>query len=131
MALITLRAAEEVRPAPFETFDGEVGPEMVGIAEMIIKRRAGHFDPSTFRVSGGAARADRGEDEGSAGESEAGDGTIPVVNLTAALKCSLAQEIGEAAATSRQKAAGRWRSKEIEFGDNRSRVKATAQSMTG
>ena len=49
MALITLRSAAEVRPAQFDDLEGEVDPEMIAIAEMILQRRAGHFDPSTFR----------------------------------------------------------------------------------
>src|SRR5436190_3814345 len=49
LALITLRAAEEVRTAEFGHLDGELEPEAVAIADMIIKRKAGSFDPSTFR----------------------------------------------------------------------------------
>src|SRR5881394_1028840 len=49
MALITLHAAEEVRTAEFGHLDGELEPEAVAIADMIIKRKAGSFDPSTFR----------------------------------------------------------------------------------
>jgi DNA end-binding protein Ku len=49
MALITLRSAEKVRPAQFDGLKGEVDPEMIAIAEMILKPCAGHFDPSTFR----------------------------------------------------------------------------------
>lgn len=48
LALITLRSAEEVRPAQFDDVDSEVDPEMVAIAEMIIKRRVGHFDPANI-----------------------------------------------------------------------------------
>ena len=49
---------------------------MVGIAEMIIKRRAGAL--RLVNVPGIRRRcaSDRGEDKGSAGESEAGDRTI-------------------------------------------------------
>jgi DNA end-binding protein Ku len=49
LALITLRSAEEVRPAQFDGIAGEVDPEAVSIARMIIDRRAGRFDPATFR----------------------------------------------------------------------------------
>src|SRR6059058_5547871 len=49
MALITLRAADEVRPAEFGSLETELDPEAVAIAQMIIERRAGHFDPATFR----------------------------------------------------------------------------------
>src|SRR5438876_1042980 len=43
------RAAEEVRAAEFGHLDGELEPEAVAIADMIIKRKAGSFDPSTCR----------------------------------------------------------------------------------
>src|SRR5712671_4613645 len=49
MALITLRAAEEVRAADFSGYDGELDEEAVAIAAMIIKRKPGTFDPATFR----------------------------------------------------------------------------------
>ncbi len=99
MALITLRAAEEVRPAQFDDHDLEVDPEMVAIAEMIIQRRAGHFDPSTFR--------DRYQDalreligakmHGMPVKAKPAVSPSPVVDLMAALKRSLAQESGETA----------------------------------
>jgi DNA end-binding protein Ku len=49
MVLTTLRAVDEVRAANFGTVDGDIDPEMVSIAETIIKRRTGAFDPATFR----------------------------------------------------------------------------------
>ena len=49
MVLITLRASEEVRASAFERSDAEIDPDMVAIAETIIKRRSGRFDPATFR----------------------------------------------------------------------------------
>jgi DNA end-binding protein Ku len=49
MVLVTLRSAEEVRPAEFPEADGELDPEAVAIATTIIQRRSGLFDPSTFR----------------------------------------------------------------------------------
>ena len=49
MVLITLRASQEVRAAAFENSDAEIDAEMVAIAETIIKRRSGRFDPATFR----------------------------------------------------------------------------------
>lgn len=49
MALITLRAAEEVRRADFAEYAGEIDAEAVAIATMIIKRKPGTFEPSTFR----------------------------------------------------------------------------------
>jgi DNA end-binding protein Ku len=50
MVLITLRAAAKVRPAEFGAAEGVIDPEMVAIAEAIIKRRGGRFDQATFRV---------------------------------------------------------------------------------
>jgi DNA end-binding protein Ku len=49
MVLITLRAADEVRAADFATAKADLDPEMVAIAEAIIKRRIGKFDPATLR----------------------------------------------------------------------------------
>lgn len=49
MVLITLRASEEVRAAAFGKTGTEIDADMVAIAETIIKRRSGHFDPATFR----------------------------------------------------------------------------------
>jgi len=49
MVLITLRASEEVRASAFERSDAEIDLDMVAIAETIIKRRSGRFDPATFR----------------------------------------------------------------------------------
>ena len=49
LALITLRAAEEVRAAEFDHFAGELDAEAVAIAGMIIQRKTGSFDPSMSR----------------------------------------------------------------------------------
>ena len=46
---ITLRASEEVRTPAFTTTGADIDADMVAVAETIIKRRSGHFDPSTFR----------------------------------------------------------------------------------
>jgi DNA end-binding protein Ku len=46
----TLRSADEVRPAEFGAkAKGEADPEMVAIAETIIERRSGAFEPTNFR----------------------------------------------------------------------------------
>jgi len=45
----TLRASEEVRAPSFATADPAIDSDMVAVASMIIKRRSGHFDPTTFR----------------------------------------------------------------------------------
>jgi DNA end-binding protein Ku len=49
MALCTLRAADEVRPAQFASAEGDLDAEMVAIACAIIRQRTGTFDPSTYR----------------------------------------------------------------------------------
>src|SRR5215471_9312740 len=49
LVLITLRASEEVRAPSFATADAAIDPDMAAVASMIIKRRSGHFDPTTFR----------------------------------------------------------------------------------
>jgi non-homologous end joining protein Ku len=97
MALITLRTADEVRPAEFGTSEAEIDLEAVAIARMIIERRAGHFDPATFR--------DRFQDawrelveakmKGLPIQPRTVAAPNPLIDLMAALKRSLAQEISE------------------------------------
>ncbi len=73
---------------------------MVAIAEAIIKRRSGHFDPTTFR--------DRYQEALRAGlpvTPKQISPPAPVLDLMSALKRSLAQETG-AAAKPRRRAAG-------------------------
>jgi len=47
--LCSLGRPWEVRAAAFTKADTEIDADMVAIAETIIKRRSGHFDPATFR----------------------------------------------------------------------------------
>src|SRR5207302_7007257 len=49
MVLVTLRAADEVRPHQFATADGAIDAEMLAIARAIIGERIGKFDPGSFR----------------------------------------------------------------------------------
>src|ERR1051325_9010335 len=107
LALITLRSAEEVRPAQFADLDGELDPEAVAIAEMIIKRRAGQFDPSTFRDRYQEALRELIEAKmrGLPVKARPTSTPSPVIDLMTALKRSLAQETGGAAKPKR-KAAG-------------------------
>ena len=109
MALITLRSADEVRPAQFDDLGGEVDTEAVAIAEMIIKRRAGHFDPSTFRDRYQEALRELIEAKmrGRPVKAKQAAAPSPVVNLMAALKRSLAQETGETAGKPKKKAGDR------------------------
>ena len=95
LVMSTVRSADEVRPAEFgPPAKGEIDPDMVAIAESIIDRRSGSFDPTTFR--------DRYQDalhELVAQKTE-GKGVAPrevaeppkVINLMDALKRSLAQD---------------------------------------
>jgi DNA end-binding protein Ku len=96
----TVRSADEVRPAEFgPPAKGEIDPDMVGIAETIIDRRSGEFDPTSFR--------DRYQDalRELVAQKTKGQGVAPrevaeppkVINLMDALKRSLAQEPKEPA----------------------------------
>jgi DNA end-binding protein Ku len=97
MALITLRAAEEVRSADFGRFDGELDAEAVAIAAMIIKRKTGAFDPATFRDRYQEALRELIEAKMKGLPVKAGPviQPRPMLDLMAALKNSLAQETGE------------------------------------
>jgi DNA end-binding protein Ku len=96
LLMTTLRSAEEVRAAEFgDGAKGAIDPEMVALAETIIERRAGEFEPESFR--------DRYQDalrelvaakvKGEMGAAPPAVAEPPkVVNLMEALKKSLAQE---------------------------------------
>jgi DNA end-binding protein Ku len=94
MALFTLRAADEVRPAQFASAEGDLDAEMVAIARAIIRQRTGKFDPSTYRDR--YQEALRGLIEaklrGLPIKPREGIAPPPVIDLMAALKRSLAQE---------------------------------------
>ena len=96
MVLITLRSADEVRAAEFAPATADIDPDMVAVAETIIKRRTGTFDPATFR--------DRYQDalnelieaklKGRTVKPKPAVPAAPVLDLMAALKRSLQQESG-------------------------------------
>src|SRR5262245_54232130 len=101
LVMSTVRSADEVRPAEFgPPPKGEIDADMVAIAESIIDRRSGQFDPSTFR--------DRYQDALHELVAEKTKGQVverrevaeppKVINLMDALKRSLAQEEEEPAA---------------------------------
>jgi DNA end-binding protein Ku len=107
MVLITLRASEEVKAAAFEKSDAKIDPDMVAIAETIIKRRSGHFDPATFRDRYQEALRELidAKMKGLPVKPKQIASPPPVLDLMAALKRSLAQETGTA--KSKRKAADR------------------------
>jgi DNA end-binding protein Ku len=79
---------------------------MIAIAEMILKRRAGHFDPSTFRDRYQEALRELIEAKirGLPVKTKPTEMPRPVVSLMDALKRSLAQETGETGRKPRRKA---------------------------
>jgi DNA end-binding protein Ku len=100
LVMSTVRSADEVRPAEFEApAKDEIDADMVAIAESIIERRSGSFDPESFR--------DRYQDalRELVAEKTKGQVMAPrevaeppkVINLMDALKRSLAQEEKEPA----------------------------------
>jgi DNA end-binding protein Ku len=107
LALLTLWSTEEVRPEQFDDLGGDVDAEMVAVAEMIIKRRPGQFDPSTFRDRYQDALRDLIEAKmrGLPVKAKPAATPSPVVDLMAALKRSLAQETGEPARKPKRRAA--------------------------
>jgi DNA end-binding protein Ku len=95
----TVRSADEVRPAEFGAKpDGEADADMVAIAETIIERRTGAFDPETFRDRYQDALHELVEAKTKGLERAPREVAEPpkVINLMEALKRSLAQD-GEAA----------------------------------
>src|SRR5438067_7634996 len=94
LALITLRAAEEVRAAEFGSFEGELDAEAVAIAGMIIQRKTGSFNPSTFRdrYQESLKELIEAKLKGLPVKARPAARPAPVFDLMAALKQSLAQE---------------------------------------
>ncbi len=100
LVMSTVRSADEVRPAEFDApAKDDIDADMVAIAESIIERRSGIFDPTSFR--------DRYQDalRELVAEKTKGQVMAPrevaeppkVINLMDALKRSLAQEEKEPA----------------------------------
>ena len=96
LVMSTLRASDEVRAAEFGAKeDGQPDAEMVALAETIIERKAGAFEPGTFHDRYQDALRElveskrKGEVTASA---EAVEEPPKVINLMDALKRSLARE---------------------------------------
>lgn len=97
LALITLRSADELREAEFDESAGEIDDEAVAIASIIIKRKTGQFDPSTFRDRYQDALRElvQAKQKGRRVSPHPVKAPAPANDLMAALKRSLAQETGE------------------------------------
>jgi DNA end-binding protein Ku len=95
MVLMTLRAADEVRAPRFSKADGAVDAEMLEVARTIIERRTGKFDPSKFRDRYQEALQEliEAKMKGLPIKPQEVAEPAPVVDLMAALKRSLAQEM--------------------------------------
>jgi DNA end-binding protein Ku len=109
MVLITMPASEELRVAAFAKADTDIDADMVAIAETIIKRRSGHFDPATFRDRYQEARREliEAKMKGLPVTPKEISPPAPVLDLMSALKRSLAQGSGAAAKSKRKAAADR------------------------
>ena len=94
MALITLRAADEVRASQFGTAEGDLDAEMVPIARAIIAQRTGSFDPTAYRDGYQEALRQLIETKmkGLPIKPSAVSAPAPVIDLMSALKRSLAQQ---------------------------------------
>ena len=131
MVLITLRASEEVRAAAFAKADTEIDADMVAIAETIIKRRSGHFDPTTFRDRYQEALREliEAKMKGLPVAPRQISPPAPVLDLMSALKRSLAQETGGAAKPKR-KAADRRQTNLLLPVSGKKKETATAATVT-
>jgi DNA end-binding protein Ku len=96
MVLITLRTADEVRPAQFSETAAELDADMVAIAGSIIERHIGAFDPAAFvdRYQQALRELVEAKLHGRAVEPVQAPEPSTVIDLMAALKRSLAAETG-------------------------------------
>src|SRR5437660_12749243 len=94
MALFMLRAADEVRAAQFGGVERDPDAEMVVIARAIIGQRTGSFDPTAYRDRYHEALREliEAKMKGLTVKPREMAAPPPVIDLTAALKRSLAQE---------------------------------------
>jgi len=93
MLMRTLHSVDEVRPAEFDGVEGRADPDMVAVAETIIKRRAAAFDPGRFRDRYQDALRElvEGKAKGLPANRKAAPAPPKVINLIEALRESLAQ----------------------------------------
>ena len=107
MVLITLRAADEVRAPQFSKADGAIDPEMLATARTIIDKRTGSFDASKFRDRYQQALREliEAKMKGAAIKPREVVTPAPVIDLMAALKRSLAQEMPAAKVSTPKKRA--------------------------
>ena len=107
MMLMTLRAAEEVRAPQFSQANGAIDAGMLAIAHTIIERRTGKFDPSKFRDRYQEALRELIEAKmnGLPIKPREDATSAPVIDLMAALKRSLAQEMPTAKVSTPKKRA--------------------------
>ena len=107
MVLITLRAADEVRAPQFGEAGGAIDAEMLAIARTIIDKRTGSFDASKFRDRYQQALREliEAKMKGAAIKPREVVTPAPVIDLMAALKRSLAQEMPAAKVSTPKKRA--------------------------
>jgi DNA end-binding protein Ku len=94
MALMTLRAADEVRATQFPKADAAIDGDMLAIARTIIEQRTRKFDPNSFRDRYQEALRELigAKMKGLPIKRREVSTPAPVIDLMAALKRSLAQE---------------------------------------
>jgi DNA end-binding protein Ku len=100
LLMSTVRSADEVRPAEFgPPPKGEIDGDMVAIAESIIERRSGAFEPADFhdRYQDALRELVAEKTEGQVVTAREVEEPPKVINLMDALKRSLAQEQSEPA----------------------------------
>jgi DNA end-binding protein Ku len=105
LMLTTLRAADEVREAELYLPADELDPEMIDIAEAILRRRAGRFDPATVKDKYQDALRELIEAKSEGLPARPAAQTVAqtgVASLMAALKQSLAAERGAAPKSKRK-----------------------------
>jgi DNA end-binding protein Ku len=104
MLMRTLRSSNEVRQPEFGDAADHADPDMVAVAKTIIERRAGEFDPADFhdRYQDALRQLVESKAEGRPAAKKQAAAPPKVINLMEALKQSLAEGGGKAAAAKRK-----------------------------